>query len=569
MKKAFSLMMAGAMVASMSVAAFAANPAQSSVVYNSSGNKNSDVYADEASLARNYMGDINIDGVVPNAEFYIPLGASMDSIMTDSTITGESTDPQASHYYNKDAATMQTEYSTAETAETTTNKNNAFASITGSAIDWAAVTTGHTTDATAKYYYAAQSGANELTEVIDFTTEPTGTNYYFDAAAKAAYDSQLTTEQANDEANILSAISASNEVTGADAWKDAAVKSYYKSSSFTDYVYNAGTVNTGSYKVSLDSLTDGDLFKFDLDKDEGSKYVDDVDLVMDKKLGSLDRTAYLKFTLNDSTTTSDLKSTGSISFKAKKSSDDAKVSGESWADNKEFTINYTLWINNLKAANDDNIGTGDRVYFDPDSNEDNVLVWGDDRAALFFEGNDDASKFYARLQTRADAEIYREYGDPVNADLWFYDFVGNPTIPSTSRATLTLGIPWDEDDDYTPDPEDCYIYEKDADGYLTDVTDRFTYSEDNDGSTDIEGWTIKTRTLGTYVISDTELDTTVVEEVDEEEVEENDDEDTSSNTNGGKEIPNTGSSDMVGAAVVAAIASLAVAGAAAFKKASK
>lgn len=324
--------------------------------------------------------------------------------------------------------------------------------------------------------------------------------------------------------------------------------------------------------ISLDSLTNDDYFKFDVDKDEGSKYVKKIEVLSNKKLDGLTtRTAFLKIELNESTTYSDLKSDGTITFKAKADSS-SYASGSKkltrndiWSSGETVTIDYTFWINNVKTGNDSNVDTGDRIFFDPDDNEDNTLVWGDDRAALFFEGNDDAGKFYARLQTKADSEIYSTYGDPVNADLWFFDFVGNPTVPATSRATLTLGIPWDEDDDYTPNPEDCFIYEVDADGTLTDVTSSFTYDEDNDGTTEIPGWTIKTRTLGTYVISDTELDTTIIDDVDEEEVE--DDTDTTVDT--GKEIPNTGSSDMVGVAVVAAVVSLAAAGAVAFKKASK
>lgn len=146
---------------------------------------------------------------------------------------------------------------------------------------------------------------------------------------------------------------------------------------------------------------------------------------------------------------------------------------------------------------------GDRIYIDPESNEYNTFVWGDDRAALEYHADDNARAFYARLSTKADIDIYTDYGDPVDADLWFYNFIGNPEIPSTSRAWLTLGIPWDEDSDYHPDPRDVYIYQVDKYGDLEDVTDRFTYSDD---AYAIEGWTIRTRQLGTYIISDTELD---------------------------------------------------------------
>ena len=201
---------------------------------------------------------------------------------------------------------------------------------------------------------------------------------------------------------------------------------------------------------------------------------------------------------------------------------------------------------------------------DPDANDTNTLIWGDDRAALKFDADDDASKFYARLSTSNMSDVYAEYGDPVDADLWFYNFVGSPTVPATSKATLTLGIPWDDDDDYTPDPENCYIYTLDSDGYLTDVTASFTYSEDDQ---EIPGWSIRTRQLGTYIVSDTELDVYASDDGDVEDVE--DDATADSTVSDGKDIPNTGSSDMVNVAVLAAVLSLSAAGAVAFRKAAK
>ena len=312
--------------------------------------------------------------------------------------------------------------------------------------------------------------------------------------------------------------------------------------------------------VDDEYLIDKDYWKFDSDKDTGSKLVSSISLVSEKVLGDLSRNSYVKIVLNDTTSTSEQKTSGTITFEAKKASGDydgdkAVKAGQAWTDEDVITIDYTIWVSNVAVGNDDNPETGDRVYMDPESNETNCLIWGDDRAALEFESDDDAGKFYARLSTKSDSTIYAEYGDPVGADLWFYDFVGNPTVPSTSRATLTLGIPWDEDDDYVPDPENVYIYEVDADGYLVDVTSNFSYSEDEE---EIAGWSTKTRTLGTYVVSDMELD------VDYEEEEE----DTSAPevSTPDKEIPSTGSSDMVSVAVVAGVVALAAAGAVAFKK---
>ena len=319
-----------------------------------------------------------------------------------------------------------------------------------------------------------------------------------------------------------------------------------------------------STTADTDDVKDDDLFKFDYDKDTNGKMVKKISYETDKRLADQGRKdIVIKIELADTTTTSEIHTDGVITFTAKKDSADLKagVTANTFVKGDEIVIPYSFWINNEKSTNDDNPDTGDRVYFDPDDNDTNTLIWGDDRAALKFEADDDASKFYARLSTSTDRTLYAEYGDPVDADLWFYDFVTNPTIPSTSRATLTLGIPWDEDDDdYVPDPETCFIYEKDADGNLTDVTDKFTFSEDDE---EIPGWSMKTRVLGTYVLSDTELDIEAINADDE------DDDDAAADVttpDGGKDIPQTGSSDMVNVAVVAAVVSLAAAGAVAFRK---
>ena len=313
-------------------------------------------------------------------------------------------------------------------------------------------------------------------------------------------------------------------------------------------------------QVQIKYLVDKDFFKFSPDKDTNGKLVKSITLVTDKGFDGFYRNAYIKFVLADITDTDEHKTDGTIEFKAKKTAADDKdvkdKTKNTYEKDSKLVWDYKLWVTNEAVGNDDNPDVGDRVYMDPDKNETNTLVWGDDRAALKFDSDDDARKFYARLSTSNMSDIYAEYGDPADADLWFYDFVGHPTVPATSKATLTLGIPWDDDDDYTPDPENCFIYEVDADGYLVDVTSKFSYSEDDQ---EIPGWSIRTRQLGTYIVSDTELDVTV----DEPETSEPADVET---PNSGKDIPNTGSSDMVNVALVAAVVSLAAAGAVAFRK---
>ena len=262
-----------------------------------------------------------------------------------------------------------------------------------------------------------------------------------------------------------------------------------------DYV----TELSGGGKARASQLVDDNLFKISVDKDgDGKSLISKIEQVEEKRLGGMTRASYLKVTLKDMTSTDERKANAEIEFKAKKDQDG------SWKKGETAILNLNMWISNKKVSGSDgDADTGEKIYFSPEANENNVLIWGDDRAALEFTADDDAKDFYARLSTKSMSDIYSEYGDPVDADLWFYDFVGNPSIPSTSRAYLTLGIPWDDDDDYTPNPHDVYIYRLDKDGYLEDVTAMFTYSEDD---REIEGWTTRTRTLGTYIVSDTELD---------------------------------------------------------------
>ena len=235
---------------------------------------------------------------------------------------------------------------------------------------------------------------------------------------------------------------------------------------------------------------------------------------------------------------------------------------DDFIDGEKVKVDMTFWVNNvIEDGEDTDMDAGDAFVFNPTSNEENLIIWNTEngeRAALKFDADDDADKFYAKLSIKSNSSIYAEYGDPVGADLWFYDFVGSSTIPATSRATLTLGIPWDEDDDYVPaSPKDCYIYRLNSDGTLEDVTSSFTYDEDGD----IDGWYTRTRELGTFIVSDLELDIDVAGA----EVEDPDEVVDTETPN--KVIPDTGSSDMVNVAVVAGVVSLAAAGAVAFRKA--
>ena len=356
----------------------------------------------------------------------------------------------------------------------------------------------------------------------------------------------------------------------------------------------------GSTQVAIPSqfLTEKDYFKLSTkDKDgDASKlikiYQEDSKTIDNSAFG--ERFGWLEVVVGDTMTSDELKGTMTLEFKPQRGdlaegiydfyrnhesdldsqitdysttfTNDGKDAAieliEDWLDDVDtIKVDMTFWVNNvIEDGEDTDMDAGDAFVFNPTSNEENLIIWNTEngeRAALKFDADDDADKFYAKLSIKSNSSIYAEYGDPVGADLWFYDFVGSSAIPATSRATLTLGIPWDEDDDYVPaSPEDCYIYRLNSDGTLEDVTSSFTYDEDGD----IDGWYTRTRELGTFIVSDLELDIDVAgaEVEDPDEVVDTETPD--------KVIPDTGSSDMVNVAVVAGVVSLAAAGAVAFRK---
>ncbi len=311
---------------------------------------------------------------------------------------------------------------------------------------------------------------------------------------------------------------------------------------------------TGLTSTTVGDVTENDNFSFKLDRDENGKLLDGVSFVSKKFDGDATRNDYIKVSLKESDMTEDKKLTFDVYFKAK-SSETGK-----WDSGDRVNIRFELWVNNdVEDGEDADFEVGEGVVFNPVSNETNTITWGGDYdvASLKFEANDDADKFYAKLSTKSNSQIYRDYGDPADADLFFRTFVGSPSVDSTSRATLTLYDPWsqDDDDDYEVDPHDVFIYEVDN-GELTDVTDRFQYVDGDETETGTDGWQIKVRTLSNYVLSDTELDTsgTDWEEPTDEIVPETPAVQKPNPTP--TPAPSTGSSDLVGVAACAAAVSL-------------
>lgn len=171
-----------------------------------------------------------------------------------------------------------------------------------------------------------------------------------------------------------------------------------------------------------------------------------------------------------------------------------------------FTHTFKIWVQNEKIEDSDATFTaGEKgVIVKPVKNEINTVTWEDSNrtlAVLTFRADSDVSFYCPRLSTRWNSSDYADYFD--NIDAYLFNFVSSPTIPAASRPTLSLYNPFvDDNGDLTVRTSRIHIYEI-VDGELEDVTDAFSFERNED---DDYVMTIKTRTLGTYIVSDGEAD---------------------------------------------------------------
>ena len=124
-------------------------------------------------------------------------------------------------------------------------------------------------------------------------------------------------------------------------------------STFYIPLFEDPTDNVGG--VVYEDITNTDYFKFKLDKDTNSKLISSITVVTDKRLAGSARTSYLKGVLNDMTDTDEMKTDGTITFKAKadlssysgkssKPSSYVDDSTDTWESGDTVTIDYTFWV---------------------------------------------------------------------------------------------------------------------------------------------------------------------------------------------------------------------------------
>lgn len=219
------------------------------------------------------------------------------------------------------------------------------------------------------------------------------------------------------------------------------------------------------------------------------------------------RSTYLEIQLSDTTSTDEFKVELTASFTARKAfktpiqyADAATTFFGNTAEENKISPNDKL---NLKirfyVANDSDVGdvtvtVGDKgIIVKPEANSENEITFesSDTFAALTFKANNDPDKFYAKLTTKWTTALLAKFK---NTDAVIRRF-SPAMIDASSRATLALNNPFDED----VDPDDVYIYTVNSKGGIVNATRNFVYNEDDDT------FETKTRALGTYILSDVKV----------------------------------------------------------------
>ncbi len=219
------------------------------------------------------------------------------------------------------------------------------------------------------------------------------------------------------------------------------------------------------------------------------------------------RNTYLAVELNNTTSTDEYKVELTATFTSKKSGVNFSY-GNSASANDSFlaaplnngdklALDISFYVANQSGDGDTSVTVGSKgVSIKPVKNETNEITFessgGDTLAILTFKANSNPDKFYAQLSTKWTSSLLAKFR---NTDAVIRRFTP-AAIDSSSRPVLMLSNPFDEDD---VNPKKVYIYSVSAKGVLSNVTSSFTYDEDEDA------FMTRTRTLGTWIISDTKI----------------------------------------------------------------
>ncbi|MEM1484704.1 hypothetical protein V6615_07445 [Oscillospiraceae bacterium PP1C4] len=370
-------------------------------------------------------------------------------------------------------------------------------------------------------------------------TEKTATST---TTSNVAYTLAATTATVNGYVAQEASVTAAKAAGGEDAFKAAGAAGIVSATGYVeskDDMSGADTVKPGKtiYFPVQPAYANTDNFEIKAKKGDNAKNIASVTVVekdLDKAAmppvnssaspfdGSA-RELYVAVKLNDNMTDAEYKITFDFTIKT------TETQGVfTKGDKATFEDVAKLWVTNQLDKSSDvtwDAGTGGFIA-KPQSNEENTVEWENENrtiAKMVFNADSDVNKYFPKLSTKWDADIAAKF----EGDAFVLNFVGTPTISSTSRPVLTIFNPFiNDDDEYTVDVEELFVYEV-IDGELVDSTAKFTATTNDDGD---QVLTTKTRTLGHYIITDA-----VVVEAAAEVVEE-----VPATTDAVKPVPNTG-----------------------------
>ena len=310
-------------------------------------------------------------------------------------------------------------------------------------------------------------------------------------------------------------------------------------------VWDGSVIKDSGY---TDKLTDFSNYKLSYSIDDGKNMIESVKFVTGKVDKNMPKFVWIAVKVKDNFITDDVDV--SMTLKITSKSNNATITGGTDINGKamlEVPISFTAKYPSLEDVTNGYVNIdndGNKVTFDADA-DDVTLMFKKD---VEVQGNMKGQKaVIVRLDT-SNTAMEDKYPD---ATIRY--FAGDK---DTFRRDVTVTIPYDASS------ENPFLYVADAQGRLTKLCGGTT-ADKAAGETgakyddNLGAFVFKTKTLGNYVISDTELkNTTSDENVDVEKP-------TPDDTHG-EPNPGTGANDFVGLA--AAVAAISLAGIAVMKR---
>ena len=262
-----------------------------------------------------------------------------------------------------------------------------------------------------------------------------------------------------------------------------------------DTVKGEADIGATASKSVNSILSDSTAFKFTAKKGKNSQLIKSIKLV-DKKISDVTgsgqgRKTYLAVELGSVNTDKEYAVEFTATFRAVKNLSITVPKGT------KFAGTGKLYVKNDEITGNTTLSVGVDAMVKPEENEDNEVIWEsstNEVARLTFKSSSNPEAFSAKLSTKWTVALANKFAD-TNAVI--RRFSGG-TVDATSRPSLYLDNPFSS----KVKTDRIKIYSVDSKGVITDVTKSFTHLSATKSPSGEDCFRIRTRTLGTYIISD-------------------------------------------------------------------